>query len=102
MPNIFSCSTEWFDKLSKEQPKVIIATWKEGNEKINEWLEKLQKLEDEGVSVFVVDTESCPGIAEKLGAKEGGETIVFEHGEEKGRVIPGEDLESELAKVREL
>jgi len=102
MPNVFSCSTEWFEKLSKEQPRVIIATWKEGSDKVNEWLEKLQKLEDEGVPVFVVDTESCPAIAAKLETKEGGETIVFEHGEERGRVTPGEDLEEGIAKVKEL
>ena len=101
-PNIFSCSAEWFEKLKDEQPRVIVATWsEEGGEKLNEWLERLQKFEDEGVPVFVCDIESCPSIAEKLGARGGGETIVFERGVEKGRLSPGQDLEAELARVKE-
>lgn len=100
MPNIFSCNTEWFERLKEDQPKVVIAAWKEGNDRLNEWLEKLQKLEDEGVAVFVVDGDSCPSIIEKIGTKEDGETIVFENGVEKGRLTPSEDLEAELEKVK--
>lgn len=102
-PNIFSCSAEWFEKLKDDQARVVIATWKEGaGDKANEWLERLQKLEDEGLPVFVVDTTSCPDIAERLGAKESGETIIFAQGVEKGRLAPGEDAEADLARVKEL
>lgn len=103
MPNIFSCSADWFKKLKDEQEKVVIATYQDsGGDKVNEWLEKLQKLEEEGVPVFVVDCDSCPKIAESIGVKEVGETIVLAHGVEKGRVSPGEDIEGNLNKVKEL
>lgn len=102
MPNIFTCDSAWFTKLIEEQPKAIVALWAGEDEKVNQWLEKLQALEDEGIPVFVCDVQSCPGIAEKLGAKGGGETIVFQHGEEKGRITPAEDFEAELSKVKEL
>lgn len=101
MANVFSCSDEWFKKLAKEQPKVVVAVWSEASgAKTNEWLERLQKLEDEGVPVFVCDGDSCPAIAEHIGAK-AGETVVLEHGVEKARLTPGEDLDVELGKVRE-
>lgn len=103
MPNIFSCSTEWFEKLKDDQARVIIATWKErGGEKVNEFLERLQALEDEGIPVFVVDCDSCPTIAEKLKVTEDGEAIVFAHGVEKGRLTPKEDIEGSLKMVKEL
>ena len=104
MPNIWSCDAAWFEKLKNEQPKVIVAVWDRESEsdKVNEWLEKLQKFEDEGTPVFVCD-KSCPGIVEKLGAKEGGETIVYAKGIEKGRLLhPSEDIEGSLSKVKEL
>lgn len=103
MPNIFTCDAEWLEKLKKEQPKVVVALWKkEGGENINKWLETLQKLEHEGTPVFVCDGDSCPGISEKLGTNEAGETIVFSQGIEKGRVKPGENIEESLSKVKEL
>ena len=100
-PNIFSCSAAWFEKLSQEQAKVVVAVWSEsGGPKTNEWLERLQKLEAEGTPVFVCDGDSCPSIAQQINAK-AGETVVLEHGQEKARLTPGEDLEAELTKVRE-
>ena len=102
MPNIWSCDAEWFIKLRDEQPKVVVAMWSGDDERVNEWLEKLQAIEKEDVPVFVCDIQSCPAIGEKIGAKEGGETIIFKHGVETGRLAPGEDLETELAKVREM
>lgn len=104
MPNIFSCSLEWFERLKDEQPKVIITTWKEaGGEPVNKFLERLQTLEDQGVSIFVVDCDSCPTIAEKLKVTEIGETIIFTNGIEKGRVIPDEKtIEESLKRVKKL
>lgn len=103
MPNIFSCSPEWFEKLRAEQPKVVVATWSEkSSKKNNEWLEKLQGLEKEGIPVFVCDGDSCKSILEKLGTQGDGETIVFDHGVEKGRLTPGDDFEGDLSKVKEM
>jgi hypothetical protein len=102
MPNIFSCDADWFIKLKDEQPKVIVAVWAGEDEKVNNWLENLQKFEDKGVPVFVCDTRSCPTIAERLGAKEAGETIVFNKGIEKGRIVPTEKIEENIQKLSEL
>ncbi len=103
MPNIFSCDPEWFDKLVKETPKAVIATWnKAGGEQTNKWLERLEKLENEGIPVFVCDGDSCKNITDKLGAKESGETIVFQNGKEVGRLAPGQDSESDFNKVKEM
>ncbi len=102
MPNIFSCSDEWFNKLAKGEPKVVVAVWSEsGGPKTNDWLERLQQLEKEGTPVFVCDGDSCPAIAQRINAK-AGETVVLEHGVEKSRLTPGEDLDAELGKVREM
>jgi len=103
MPSVFTCSPDWARQLLKDQPKVVIATWSEkDSEKINEWLEKINKLEDEGIPVFVIDCDSCPRIGEELGVKEPGETLIYKEGAETGRLTPGEDLEAELAKVKEM
>ncbi len=101
-PNIFSCDPEWFNKLRNEQPKVIVAVWGGEDEKVNKWLERLQEFEDKGVPVFVCDSRSCPSIAEKLGATQPGETIVFTAGSEKGRLSPGDDIEGSIEKVKGL
>jgi hypothetical protein len=107
MPNVFSCNDQWFNRLKGEQPKVVIATWREaGGEKVsggklNEFLERLQKFEDEGVPVFVVDCDSCPTIAEQLKVTEGGETVVFTGGVERGRTVPtDEGIEASLTEVK--
>jgi endo-alpha-1,4-polygalactosaminidase (GH114 family) len=109
MPNIFSCSTEWFKRLKEQQPKVVIATWKEAGgekvsaDKLNEFLEKLQKLEDGGIPIFVVDCDSCGTIAQELKITEAGEVIVFNNGVEKGRVVPTDDkIEADLSEVKSL
>ena len=101
-PNIFSCDPEWFKKLKDSQEKVVIASWCGGDEKCNQWLEKLAKLENEGLPVFVCDINSCPSIAESIKVTSPGETVVFSGGEEKGRLVPGEDFESDLKRVKEL
>lgn len=99
MPNVWSCSTEWFEQMVKDQEKVVVTTWREKeSEKINEMLEKLAKLEEEGTPIFVIDLDSCPAIGAKLGLKEAGETIVFELGKEKGRT----KLEEGIEKVKAL
>lgn len=48
MPNIWTCDPDWFDKLTSSMDKVVIAGWCGGDEKCNEWLERLAKLESEG------------------------------------------------------
>ncbi|MDD5045371.1 MAG: hypothetical protein PHI12_06695 [Dehalococcoidales bacterium] len=102
-PNVFSCSAEWFEKLKAEQPKVVVATWSEkAGAKNNKWLERLQELEKEGIPIFVCDGDSCKSILDKIGTQGAGETIVFGHGVEKGRLMPGENLEDDLGKVKEM
>lgn len=101
MPNIFSCDPHWLEKLQSEQEKVVVAAWCGGDEKCNRWMEKLAELEAEGIPVFVIDSDSCPAIAEKAGLKPG-EVVVFNQGEEKGRVEPGDNLDEDLKRVREI
>ena len=59
-------------------------------------------MEKEGIPIFVIDKDSCPAIAEKVGVGNPGETVVFSEGEEAGRLQPSEDLDQDLKKVREL
>ena len=101
-PNIFSCDPGWLKRLTDSQEKVVVTGWCGGDEKSNEWLEKLAKLEDEGIPVFVCDKDSCPSIAESIKLVKPGETVVFNKGEEKGRLVPGDDFDSDLKKVKEL
>jgi hypothetical protein len=101
-PNVFSCNPAWLEKLKAEQSKLVVTTWSENGRSINNaWLEKLEKLEAEGTAVFVCD-ESCKAIIDKLGTKTDGETIVFKHGVESGRLTPGDDLDKNLSEVREM
>jgi hypothetical protein len=100
-PQIFTCDPEWLSKLKDEQPKVVVALWTGQDENVNKWLEQLQKIEDEDVPVFVCDAVSCGAIKETLGANEGGETIVFRQGKEVGRLKPSENIEADIARVRE-
>ncbi len=102
MPNIWTCDLGWFERLKSQTDKVVIASWCGGDEKCNEWLERLAKIEEEGIPVFVIDKDSCPSIAESVKVTSPGETVVFSGGEEKGRVVPGDDFESDLRRVREL
>ncbi len=103
MTNVFSCDPEWFDKLLKEQPTAVVAKWNKADAaKTNEWLEKLQKLEDTGVPIFVCDGDSCQTITDKIGAKDSGDTIVFKGGKEVGRLAPSSDLQGSLDKVRDM
>ena len=103
MPNVFTCDPGWLEKLKASQEKVVIAGWCGDDEKCNQWLEKLAKLEEEGIPVFIIDKDSCPAIAEKIQVTEPGQTVVFVHGEEKGRLTPsGNNLENDLETVREL
>lgn len=101
-PNIFTCDPGWLEKLKSTQEKVVIAGWCGGDEKCNAWLEKLAELENEGVPVFVIDRDSCPQIAEKILITGPGQTVVFAHGEEKGRLTPSDNLEGDLETVRGL
>lgn len=100
MPNIFTCDPQWVEKLKKGEDKVIVAVWCGSDEKCNRWLEKLAQMEEPGKPVFVIDMDSCPQVAESLGVK-AGETIVFNKGEEKGRVALSDDIEGDIAKVKE-
>jgi hypothetical protein len=102
MPNIFTCDQEWFLKLKDEQPKVIVTLYRGEDDKLNEWLEKLNGLEDSGTALFVIHEGSCgSAMADKLGLKQDGETIVFKKGQEVGRLTP-DDIEASLSKVKEL
>ena len=100
MPNVFSCDPGWLEKLKKGQDKLVVATWKEGSPGADKYIESLQKLEDQGIPVFVCDAQSCPQLAESLKTKESGETVVFSKGKEVGRLKPGSNTEDDLAKVR--
>jgi hypothetical protein len=103
MPSVFTCSPGWARQLLKDQTKVVIATWSEKDSgRLNEWLEKINKLEDEGIPVFVVDCDSCPSIEQELGVKEPGETLIYREGKEAGRLTPGESLDESLSKVKEM
>lgn len=103
-PNIFTCSDEWLKKLMKEQDKLVITTWSEkSGEKLNKFLERLQSLEsEEKTPIFVIDCDSCGSTASSLGIKEPGETVVFRNGAEVGRLMPGDDFEGDLSKVKEM
>ncbi len=100
MPNVFSCDAAWFERLRADQSKVVVAAWSEKTGQ-NEWLERLQKLEIEGIPVFVIDCDSCESIAVQVGVK-AGETVVFANRRETGRLTPGEDLDKNLGEVREM
>lgn len=102
MPNIFTCDPGWLERLKATQEKVIVTGWCGSDENCNKWVEGLAKLEEEGVPIFVCDIDSCPSIADKLGVKKGGETVIFAHGEEKGRLMPSDNLEGDLETVRGL
>jgi|GEM_PF-4051935 thioredoxin-like negative regulator of GroEL len=102
MPNIFTCNPGWVDDLKNKEEKVVIATWSEkGGAPLNDFLEKLQSLEQSGVPVYVVDCDACKGIADKLGVKEAGETVVFKKGVEVGRMEnPAANVDDSFAKVK--
>jgi hypothetical protein len=100
MPNIWSCDPDWFEQMVQKEEKVAVVVW--SGAKDNEYLNKMGELEKQGIPVFVCDSRTCGPIAERLGLKEGGETIVFERGVEKGRVIPSEDAEGNFKRVQEL
>jgi len=100
MPNIWSCDPAWFKQMVKKEEKVAVVVW--SGEKDNDYVKKMEELEKQGVPVFVCDSRTCGPIVEKLGLKDGGETIVFEKGVEKGRVISSEDVEGNFKRVQEL
>lgn len=103
MPNVFSCNPEWFKRLKDEQPNVVVAMWSSQDaDRTNKWLERLQLLEDENIPVFVCDLDSCPDIAEIVGASKSGETIVFRDGKEEARLEPSEDVERDIEKVKKI
>lgn len=90
MPNVFSCDPKWLDHLKEEQENVVVIGYCGGDEKCNEFIEEVAKLEKEGIPVFVVDKDSCPDIAAKVGLQNPGDTVIFSKGVETGRLTPAD------------
>ncbi len=99
-PNIFSCDPKWFEKLKTDQKDVVVVGWCGDDEKCNAYVEEIAKLEARGIPVFVIDKDSCPTIAEQVGVKSAGETVVFHNGEEVGRLTP-ESIETAVQQIED-
>ena len=102
MPNVFSCDPGWLNQMKKEHETVIIAVYSGMDKGSFPFLEKLAEIENSSTPVFIVDKDSCPLIAQMIGANFAGEAIVLKGGEEKGRVMPSDNTEEDLAKLKEL
>jgi len=94
MPQVFSCNAEWLEVMKEGHKRLVIAAWNGGDEEKIKLFEKLAEVENYGIPVFVVDRESCPGLAEKFSLKETGDVIICIDGREDSRctVASEEDI----------
>jgi sulfur relay (sulfurtransferase) complex TusBCD TusD component (DsrE family) len=89
--------------MKDSEKKVVVTTWSEkGGGNLNQFLERLQVLEKEGVPVYICDMDSCRGVAEELGIKNPGETVVYQQGAEKGRLDSSGDADTAIAEIKKL
>ncbi len=99
-PNIFSCDPKWLDHLKEGQENVVVVGYCGGDEKCNAFIEEVAKLEKEGIPVFILDKDSCPDLAAKVGLQNPGDTVIYSKGVESGRLTPA-DVDTAVAQIKQ-
>lgn len=102
MPNYFTDDPDIFANLVASQPKAVVIGFQHGCEPCDMWMEQVGANEEElNTPVFIVDSDTCPKIAESLRFQGFPETIVFKEGKEVKRLEPADTLPESYEELKQ-